>query len=123
MKIVQRAVCLGVAIALNCTAFAGLSAALTHPAEAAGGSMQTIDLLARASGLTERQVRMVLGNPTAYAEYQSSYSQVDRRFRKAIGEQAYRDLKENRQLSARDAQHLFALVQARDAEQVASASK
>ena len=48
--------------------------------------------LAAATGLTERQVRMLVGGHTAYAEYRSSYDWARRRFVHALGVQRYDDL-------------------------------
>jgi hypothetical protein len=53
---------------------------------AAGASARNIDVtvLARQTGLTERQVRMVLGAPGAYAEYRTSYWTAERRVSQAL---------------------------------------
>lgn len=120
MKLAKQAACVGMALALNGVAFFGFAAIPAHPAQAADASAQTIDLLAQASGLTTRQVRMVIGNPTAFMEYRASYDRVDRQFRLAIGEAAYQHLRNDGQLTARDAQHLIALVSARTGQRFAS---
>lgn len=111
MKRFQKAICLGIAVAL------ALPVAL--PAAAQDG-LSTIELLAQASGLTTRQVKMVLGNPTAFAEYRTSYAFVDRQFRDAVGPEIYRNLKERGELSARNARELAALARARTSVELAS---
>jgi hypothetical protein len=52
----------------------------------AGASARNIDVaaLARQTGLTERQVRMVLGAPASYAEYRTSYWIAERRVSQAL---------------------------------------
>ena len=54
--------------------------------------------VAGATGLTERQVKMVFGCHTAYAEYRTSYDRVEARFIKALGEERYRDLMAGREI-------------------------
>ena len=53
----------------------------------AGLQAQELDIeaLAGQSGLSERQVRMVLGAPVAFAEYRSSYRDSRDRLRRAVG--------------------------------------
>ncbi|OZB58257.1 MAG: hypothetical protein B7X39_17700 [Lysobacterales bacterium 14-68-21] len=85
--------------------------------------MSTIELLARASGLTERQVQMVLGNRTAFAEYRANYDAVDRRFQTAVGPQLYRHLKSDAPLTRQQIESLVAMMQARDDEAQALASR
>ena len=111
MRILQRAMCVGIAAAL------ALPAASTAMAQE---GINTIDLLAQASGLTSRQVQMVLGNRSAYAEYPISYDFVDRKFRDAVGPDIYRNLKERGELSAQHVRNLMAIANARHGEQVAS---
>ncbi len=55
---------------------------------AADPSAQIRDLAA-ATGLTARQVQMVVGARTAFPEYRTSYDRVEKRFIKALGEQRY----------------------------------
>lgn len=57
------------------------------PYAAAGNS--PIEELAAASGLTTRQVQMVIGTRTAYAEYRTSYYRVRAQFIRAVGQQQY----------------------------------
>lgn len=54
-------------------------------AGAAAARSPDIGALAEQSGLTERQVRMVLGAPVAFAEYRSSYRDSRDRLRRAVG--------------------------------------
>ena len=55
-----------------------------------GAQAQDLDLssLARQASLSERQVRMVLGAPVAFAEYRSSYRDSRDRLRRAVGGRA-----------------------------------
>ncbi len=111
MRILQRAMCIGIAAAL------ALPAASTAMAQEGANTM---DLLAQASGLTSRQVQMVLGNRSTYAEYRISYDRVERQFREAVGPEIFRSLKERGELSAQHAQALAAMADARHANRVAS---
>jgi predicted transcriptional regulator len=45
--------------------------------------------LAQEIGLTERQVQMILGNRTSYAEYRTSYNSSVRKMQNAIGRDRY----------------------------------
>jgi hypothetical protein len=74
-----------------------LALALTPGLALAGSSLQIRDLAA-ATGLSERQVQMVVGGRTAYAEYRTSYDRVEKRFVKALGEERYRDLMAGREI-------------------------
>ena len=51
-----------------------------------------VGALARETGLSVRDVKMVLGARSGYAEYLASYDQTHKRFVKAIGKARYRDL-------------------------------
>ncbi len=48
--------------------------------------------LARETGLSERNVRMLLGARTPYAEYRCCYDSKLRQFRQALGESNYNKL-------------------------------
>ena len=74
-----------------------LALALTPGPALAGSSLQIRDLAA-ATGLSERQVQMVVGGRTAYAEYRTSYDRVEQHFVKALGEARYRDLMAGREI-------------------------
>ena len=54
---------------------------------AGGASAQGLDIatLAKQSDLSERQVRMVLGAPTAFAEYRTTYKDSRDKLRRAVG--------------------------------------
>jgi transcriptional antiterminator len=60
---------------------------------AAAGARESIDIqaLAEQAGLSERQVRMVLGNPTSYAEYRTSYFIAYRRVMDVLGDENFRE--------------------------------
>jgi hypothetical protein len=74
-----------------------LALALTPGLALAGSSLQIRDLAA-ATGLSERQVQMVVGARTAFAEYRTSYDRIERHFVKALGEERYRDLMAGREI-------------------------
>lgn len=56
-------------------------------AAAGGASAQDLDIatLAKQSDLTERQVRMVLGAPTAFSEYRTTFRDSRDKLRRAVG--------------------------------------
>lgn len=54
--------------------------------------------LAAVTGLTERQVQMVVGAHTAYPEYLTSYDWARRRFIHSLGVQRYSDLMAGREI-------------------------
>ena len=58
---------------------------------AAAAEARTVDVtaLAERTGLTERQVRMVLGAPSGYAEYRTSYWIAERRVMAALSDPDY----------------------------------
>jgi len=68
---------------------ASLMAAVLAIAPLAAHADDTVAQLARETGLTERNVRMVLGARTPYAEYRVMYSRVERQFKQAVGEHNY----------------------------------
>ncbi|UXI68804.1 hypothetical protein [Tahibacter amnicola] len=51
-----------------------------------------IEQLANESGLSKRQVSMVLGARSAYAEYPASYTLVKRKFEAAVGPHRFAQL-------------------------------
>lgn len=67
-------------------AVALLALSLTGPA-LAGGATDTVDIaaLAERANLTERQVRMVLGKPTAFSEYRTSYARSYNALKSVVG--------------------------------------
>lgn len=65
------------------TLFAILLAIAASPTWAADNPCK---VLAKETGMTERKVRMLLGTPTAYAEYPYTYDRYLRRLRVAVGE-------------------------------------
>ena len=68
---------------------ASLMAAVLAVAPLAAHADDSVAQLARETGLTERNVRMVLGARTPYAEYRVMYSRVERQFKRAVGEHNY----------------------------------
>ena len=64
------------------------TAALLATAPALASEAQ-IEYVARESGLSERKVRMVLGNRTPYAEYRYTYARSAARIREAIGDEQF----------------------------------
>ena len=66
-----------------------LMAAAMAIAPVAAHADDTVAQLARETGLTERNVRMVLGARTPYAEYRVMYNRVERQFKRAVGEDNY----------------------------------
>lgn len=68
---------------------ASLMAAVLAIAPLAAHADDTVAQLAQKTGLTERNVRMVLGARTPYAEYRIVYNRVQRQFKDAVGESNY----------------------------------
>jgi hypothetical protein len=64
---------------------------------AAASAAELLDLgdVAQRSGLTVRQVRMVLGAPTSFAEYRTSFRTSEHKVKQVLGEKAYRELAES----------------------------
>lgn len=58
----------------------------------------TVSDLAHETGLSERNVRMVVGASTPYAEYRTSFNRVQRQFKNALGQQRYDDLMAGRSI-------------------------
>lgn len=119
--IVNRVLSVGVAAALALS-FAGTAAAqqTLGAVHVRAAAVTPINLLAQASGLTQRQVQMVLGDRTAFAGYLANYERVDRKFQRAIGPEMYQRLKSDGELSPQDMQNLSAMVNAPQAEHLAS---
>ena len=63
-------------------------AALASPSDNAAD----LDDLAELTGLSTRQVQMVVGNPTAYAEYLTQYDWARHRMQTVLGAQRLDDL-------------------------------
>jgi hypothetical protein len=61
-----------------------LAATLISGTAVAGGR-EDIQTLADQSGLTPRKVRMVLGTPTAFPEYRTSYVRSKHKLMRAVG--------------------------------------
>lgn len=71
------------------------TAALFTLAMAAATPAYAADVVAELSqqtGLSERQVEMIIGNRTPFAEYRQSYSRTLKQFKAAVGEEHYQRL-------------------------------
>ena len=64
----------------------------------------TVKELADYTGLSERNVAMVVGARTPYAEYRTSFNRVERQFKRALGEDRYNDLMAGRRIQLDDQQ-------------------
>ena len=76
-------------IAIAATSLCTAALLATAPALA---SEAQIEYVARESGLSERKVRMVLGNRTPYAEYRANYERSAARIKDAIGQAQFERL-------------------------------
>jgi hypothetical protein len=83
-------------------------AALPGLAIAGGENLQVRDL-AKATGLTCSEVKMVLGARTPYFEYVTSYARAQKQLEQALGTQRYRDLMAGREITLDNGQR-FALA-------------
>ena len=63
--------------------------AATLFASAASAQTVTVDEIAAESGLTNRQVAMVLGAPTAYAEYRTTFRHARDQMLRTVGQERY----------------------------------
>lgn len=72
----------------------------------AGPPSTQIRDLSAATGLTERQVQMVVGAHTAYAEYRTSYEWARRRMVQTLGPQRYEDLMAGRAIELDNGQRV-----------------
>lgn len=70
----------------------GLAALLLAGAASAGSSRVDVQSLADQTGLTTRQVRMVLGAHIAFAEYRTSYRPAEYKLRQALGNEQFEAL-------------------------------
>lgn len=67
-------------------------APMAQAGQSAAYSGESVAELARDSGLSERNVRMILGARTPYAEYRCCYNRMVRQFKQAVGEETYQRL-------------------------------
>lgn len=58
----------------------------------------TVRQLALETGLSERQVRMVMGPHSGYADYRLNFDRTRKQFRQALGAERYQDLLAGRPL-------------------------
>ena len=70
-----------------------------------------IDALSQETGLSTRDVKMVLGARTGFAEYQASYDQTRKRFVRALGKPRYEDLMAGRRIEVLQADARVAQLQ------------
>jgi hypothetical protein len=79
----------------------------------AGAAAQenVLEALSQETGLSTRDVKMVLGARTGYAEYQASYDQTQKRFVRALGKQRYRELLAGRRIELLQPDQRVAYVQ------------
>lgn len=79
---------------------ARILALLAASAFSAGAAARddVIGALSRETGLSTRDVKMVLGARSGYAEYLASYDQTQRRFVRALGKARYRELMAGRRI-------------------------
>jgi hypothetical protein len=68
------------------------------PSLAIASPRASVAELAGMTGLTERQVRMVVGGHTAYAEYLTQYDYARRRFVQVLGADRYNELMAGRDI-------------------------
>ena len=63
---------------------------------AAANAVEMLDLddVAARTGLSVKEVRMVLGAPTAFAEYRTKFRIAEQRVKGVLGEKQYRELAE-----------------------------
>lgn len=69
------------------TAFIVLAMAAAAPAYAAENSGNIVKALANETGLTVRQVQMIVGNRTPFSEYRTSYSRSLAQFKRVLGKE------------------------------------
>ena len=50
---------------------------------------ESVTALARETGLSERNIRMLVGARTPYPEHRAIFTKVDRQFKEAVGEVRY----------------------------------
>lgn len=67
-------------------------APMAQAGESIAYAEESVAELARDSGLSERNVRMILGARTPYAEYRCCYNRMVRQFRQSVGEATYQRL-------------------------------
>ena len=70
-----------------------------------------LEALSQETGLSVRDVKMVLGARTGHAEYLASYDQTQRRFVRALGKPRYRELMAGRRIELLQADARVAWVQ------------
>lgn len=70
-----------------------------------------IDALSQETGLSARDVKMVLGARSGYAEYLASYDQTQKRFVRALGKPRYRQLMAGRRIELLQPDQRMAYVQ------------
>jgi hypothetical protein len=69
-----------------------LAAALAAISAPAFAGDNTIEVLSKQTGVSERHVRMIIGNRTPYPEYAYTYARVLKKFKAGIGNDNYERL-------------------------------
>lgn len=77
------------------------------------GNTASIGDLAQLTGLTPRLVQMVVGNPTAYAEYLTQYDSARHRMQQVLGAKRFEDLLAGRAIRLDDGRMVAIVVDAR----------
>lgn len=118
----QRSICFAIA-ATFAVSFTGIAAAQQRTTAAEPETTlpvgDAVELLSRATGLTEHEIQVQLGKQHYWADNILAYDFADGRFRKMVGYQVYYDLKTQDALSAEDVQHLTDMALKRRAADVA----
>ena len=70
-----------------------------------------IEALSQETGLSTRDVKMVVGARTGFAEYQASYDQTKKRFVRALGKPRYKELMAGRRIELLQADARVAQLQ------------
>lgn len=121
-KILNRALCFGIAAALVLpvagTAVAQQSANAIE-LNASAPQIDAIALLTQATGLTEREVKLILGRRGRALDILDHDFAHDR-FRRAVGHDVYEHLKTRGELTAQNVQHLATMAIRRQSEQLFS---
>lgn len=77
---------------------ASLMAAVLAVSPFAAHADDSVAQLARETGLSERNIRMVLGARTPYAEYRTQFDRVSWTLKRAVGDENYRRLMNGEQV-------------------------
>ena len=121
-KILNRALCFGITAVLTLP-LAGTAEAQqsvnSDEFNARALQIDAIALLTQATGLTEREVKLILGRRGRALDILDHDFAHDR-FRRAVGHDVYEHLKTRSELTAQNVQHLTTMALRRQSEQVSS---